>query len=209
MKRLVLALVCAASSAYPQLVSWGVKAGVPFTDFFKTAQTGNTSFVSDTRRYTFGPTIEVNLPFGLGVELDALYRRLNYEASQGSGTQLDPFVRRTVTANAWDFPLLLKWKAGIRPLQLFFTVGPTFRGLSNLSQAGSFFSGSRAEDTPAELENRFNTGFTAGVGARLGNKIALHPEVRYTRWGWDNFKDPLGLLRTNRDQAEFLLGLTF
>jgi opacity protein-like surface antigen len=208
MKRFVFALLFAAPFAYPQLISFGVKAGVPFTDAFKTAQSGDLGYVSDTKRYTVGPTVEVNLPFGLGIELDALYRRLNYEASE-AGTGTDPFVRRTVTANAWDFPLLLKWKAGVRPLQPFFVVGPTFRGLSNLKTAGSFFTGSR-DDDPPELRRDFTTGFTAGVGVRLGNRWALSPEVRYTRWGWDTFRAPQSsFLRSNPDQVEFLLGLTF
>jgi hypothetical protein len=113
-----------------------------------------------------------------------------------------------VTANAWDFPLLLKWKAGLRPLQAFFVVGPTFRGLTNLRQAGSFFTGSR-DDDPPELRRDFTTGFTAGVGVRLGNRFALSPEVRYTRWGWDSFRSAQSFLRSNPDHVEFLLGLTF
>ncbi|HWR52784.1 MAG TPA: porin family protein [Bryobacteraceae bacterium] len=205
MKRFLFSFLLAAPLAFPQLLTWGVKAGVPFTDAFKTAQTGDLGYVSDTRRYTFGGTAEVNLPFGLGVELDLLYRRLNYEAQGTAGGEA---VRRSVTANAWDFPLLLKWKAGIRPLQPFFTVGPTFRGLTNLSQAGTFFNSDRGDD-PIELERKGNTGLTVGIGARLGNQIALSPEVRYTRWGWDNFRDPFSLLRSNRDQVEFLVGVTF
>ncbi len=205
MKRFLFSFLLAAPLAFPQLLTYGFKAGVPFTDAFKTAQTGNLGYVSDTRRYTFGGTAELNLPFGLGVELDLLYHRLNYEAQGAVGGEV---ARRTVTANAWDFPLLLKWKTGIRPLQPFFTVGPTFRGLTNLSQAGTFFNSNRGDD-PVELERKGNTGFTVGMGLRVGNKTAFSPEVRYTRWGWDNFRDPLSLLRSNRDQVEFLVGLTF
>jgi opacity protein-like surface antigen len=205
MKRFLFSFLLAAPFAFPQLLTYGFKAGVPFTDAFKTAQTGNFGYVSDTRRYTLGGTAELNLPFGLGVELDLLYHRLNYEAQGTTGGQA---TQRTVTANAWDFPLLLKWKTGLRPLQPFFTVGPTFRGLTNLSQAGSFFNSDRGGD-PIELERKANTGFTVGMGLRVGNKAAFSPEVRYTRWGWDNFRDPLSLLKSNRDQVEFLVGLTF
>ncbi len=206
MKRLALLFTLTAAAAFPQLVSFGIKAGVPFTDAFDTVQQRDLSYVSDTRRYTFGPMVELNLPFGLAVELDALYKRLSYEAAL-AGTN-EEFLRRTVKGNAWDFPLLLKLRTGMRPLQAYFSVGPTFRTLSNLEQAGSFFSGAR-EDQPLELEHRFTTGFTAGVGLRLGNRTALSPEVRYTRWGWESFRSPQGLLRSNPDQLEFLMGLTF
>ncbi len=207
MRRLAFGLFLSSGFAFPQFLSFGFKAGVPFTDAFKTAQTGSLRYVSDTHRYTFGLTGEVNLPIaGLGVELDALYRRLDFSAN--GATPEGTFTRRTVTSNAWDFPLLLKWRFGVKPLQAFVTIGPTFRGLSNLSQAGNFFTGSPSGNPP-ELQNSFNVAFTAGVGVRLGNKIALSPEVRYTRWGWDNFRDPLSLLHTNRDQVDLLVGLTF
>jgi hypothetical protein len=202
-RRLLLALVIAAPAAFSQLLSVGVKAGVPFTDAFNTGVGALSNFTSEDRRYTFGGTAELNLPFGLGVEFDALYKRLGYQE-----TLVDSGLERSVTANAWDFPVLLKVKTGMRPLQPFFVVGPTFRGLTNLEQAGSFFSGSRS-DAPEELQNEFTTGFTAGAGLRLGGRTALSPEIRYTRWGWRTFRSPAGLLESNQDQLEFLVGLTF
>ena len=38
----------------------------------------------------------------------------------------------------------------------------------------------------------------------------MTPEFRYTRWGSENFRDPVAaLLRTNKNQGDFILGLTF
>src|SRR5579872_7567093 len=66
-------LVGVSASAQP--FSVGLKAGVPLTDFFNTVQNVSTTVPN---RYIIGAEAELRLPFGLGVEVDALYRRLNY-----------------------------------------------------------------------------------------------------------------------------------
>jgi hypothetical protein len=41
-------------------------------------------------------------------------------------------------------------------------------------------------------------------------RVRISPEFRYTRWGGENLRDPISaLLRTNRNQGDFMLGLTF
>ena len=64
---------------------------------------------------------------------------------------------------------------------------------------------------PAEL--RTSTSMGAVVGAGLDVKLLrLHvsPEARYTRWGSQHFRDVVnGLLHSNSNQAEFLVGFTF
>jgi len=49
-----------------------------------------------------------------------------------------------------------------------------------------------------------------GVGLDI-KALLIHvsPEVRYTRWGAQHFVDPNGLLHSNLNQAEFLVGITF
>ncbi len=213
MRKLLLGIFCTTALAFPaDFLSFGVKGGVPLNDAFNTASTGQIRYVTNTKRYAVGPELDINLPLGLGIEIDALYRRLNFESTSN---QVDIFVRRATTANAWDFPLLLKWRLAPGPIKPYFSVGPTFRGLSNLTQrVETFFAPSRPQrsetTTPAELENRFNTGFTIGGGLQLGGpRVKLSPEIRYTRWGWQNFRSVNGLLSTNPDQVEFLVGLTF
>jgi hypothetical protein len=39
--------------------------------------------------------------------------------------------------------------------------------------------------------------------------IHITPEIRYTRWGAKQFIDPNGLLNSNQNQAEFLVGFKF
>ena len=64
-------------------------------------------------RYVLGPELDIGLPFGLGFEVDALYRRQGYQASSFYSGQFDEH------ANSWEFPILLKYKLPfplIRPL---------------------------------------------------------------------------------------------
>jgi len=47
------------------------------------------------------------------------------------------------------------------------------------------------------------------VEFKLGH-VRITPEFRYTRGGSENFRDPVAsLLRTNKNQGDFILGLTF
>ena len=200
-----------AVPARPELLSFGVKGGLPVTDAFTTGRGGPLGFFSGVNRYTVGPTVEFHLPAGLSIEFDALYRRLNY----GSDAVFPTTVTATrVTANSWEFPLLLKGRLGVGPVHPFIAGGASFQHLSDITRIDEFFEGGarRVTETgrPAELQNRFNAGFVIGGGVELrGGGLRLSPEFRYTRWGWDNFRDVGGLLRSNQDQAAFLLGLTF
>ncbi len=200
MNRLVLALPLLSSAAFcGSLFSLGVKGGVPFNDAVKTVTTANLRYVDDSKNYTIGPTLDIHLPFGLGVEADLLYRRIGYTTT-GSALQ------KTTKGNAWDVPLLLKWKMAPGPIQPYLVAGPTFRGLSNLKERLVAFTTSET-DHPTELKNKFNTGITLGGGLLLLRHVS--GELRYTRWGLTNFKDVTGIFKSNPDQFEALVGITF
>lgn len=215
MKRLLVVLLFPMCAAFPSgLFSFGVKGGVPLTDAFDTATTDQFGYISNTERYTVGPELDLNLPFGLGVEVDALYRKLGYDLNSNTGTSA--FSRVTTSADAWDFPLLLKLRLGEGPIKPYVSAGPTFRDLSNLSQIEDFFTRSvlvtstAATTRPAELNNTFTTGFTLGGGVQLGlGVLRISPEIRFTRWGWNTFSDVTGVFRSNPNQVDFLVGITF
>lgn len=73
MKSLILGTFALATLAYPGIISIGVKGGVPLNDAFNAATSGNASYFTNTKRYTIGPELDVNLPLGLAIEFDALY----------------------------------------------------------------------------------------------------------------------------------------
>ncbi len=202
--RQTLLLMACPILMWAQFVSFGVKGGVPLTSAFDTARTGNIAYLSGTKRYLVGPAFELRLPLGLGVELDALYKRLNYESTTAEQTA-------HTTVNSWEFPLLFKLRSSSPGISPYVAAGPSFRHLSGLRQFVSDRFGIFSETAdPAELDNRFSSGFAVGGGLEIGSRFRLAPEIRYTRWAWDNFQSPLlPQFRSSPNQLDFLLGIHF
>jgi opacity protein-like surface antigen len=205
----VCLFIFSAAALAQQPFSAGVKVGVPLTDFINTVQSQNFVYNSSTNRYIVGAMAELRLPFGLGVEFDALYRRLHYN---GSGTLTNILVSSQTTGNAWEFPLLLKYRIPGKIVRPYVEAGAAWDTLSGLKSDISRFSGQvlSSSGSPAELKNSTTTGFVIGAGLDV-HAILLHvsPEIRFTRWGSKHFADVNGLLRSNQNQGEFLLGITF
>jgi len=197
--RLLLFSLLFASTAFAQ-VSIGVKAGLPVTDLFQTGSLPTLQYFTDTHRYTIGPTLEIHLPKNLSLEVDALYKRLDY----GATTFVNP-VSSEATANSFEFPLLVKYRAGEkRVVRPFLDTGVSFHSISGFNQLGNLTN-------PSQLVNNFNGGWVVGGGLDIHILLHIEPELRYTRWFSDNFRDASGGagLQTNRNQVEFLVGFTF
>lgn len=203
-----------AATAFSQPIGVGLKVGLPLTDAFNTASGPSGSYSSDTKRYIIGPQIELRLPAGLGIELDALYTKLNFSSVGGVAGSV---VNAVTDADAWEFPLLLKYKFGganaiaasVRP---FVATGASFRRLTGISQIRNFVTGSpQSTSDPAELRNKNSTGFVIGGGLEIRALfLRISPEVRFTRWGTSNFREGVSnLLETNRNQGQFLVGFHF
>lgn len=209
--RSLLLLLCGAVAAFSQPISIGVKAGVPLTDFVNTVNTGQFNFSSSTNRYLVGLDAELHLPFGLGVEFDALYRHFNYT---GTGNLVDVVTSQRTTGNDWEFPLLAKYRFPSKIVRPFVDAGVAWSTLQGLSQSVTSVvngvTGTSSTGSPAELHNNTVTGFVMGAGLDI-HALLVHisPEVRYTRWGARHFLDPNGGLSSNQNQAEFLVGITF
>ena len=222
--RLLLLSLVGAASALAQPVTFGVRAGMPLTDFISTVQTQRVEgllgifpgFQSNTRPYVFGPSIELRLPAGLGIELDALYRRTNYSGTSVANNGLN-VITTTVTsasANAWEFPLLLKYRFHVPVVKPYVDAGfawDTLAGLrQSIRQTVATITNASTTSTPADLHKKGTSGFVMGAGVDI-HAVVLHlsPEVRYTHWGSPHFEDPAGLVTSNQNQAEFLLGIMF
>lgn len=180
MIRFILLTVLAAP-AWAQSLSVGVRAGVPASDAFEVFP-GRFSFRNLPHRWTAGPTLEVRLPFSLGVTFDALYSRVEYERLDSTGRE---------SGGQWEFPVMLRYRAGVGPVQPFVAGGGSFNTLTGISAPRSNVAG-------------------IVVGAGIEVKIPvirITPELRYTR----RLSDQLDLegLRSNRNQLVFLTGITF
>jgi hypothetical protein len=204
-----------AVTAFPQALSVGIKGGAPIGDAFKIA--GNVSagrnYFQDTKRYTFGPMIDVRLPFGLGIEFDALYKRMEYGYSAASGaSRIDALTK----GRSWEFPLIAKYRGPGPLLSPYLGAGVSFRSLRGLKQfitttvPGVAGSQSSQSGKPEELNESFNKGIVFAGGLDIKPPIVrISPELRYTRWVGQSFRDALKLFGSNQNQLEFLVGLTF
>jgi hypothetical protein len=186
---------------------------VPATSAFDTATTGNTRYLSNTKRYTFGPTVEVGLPLRLAVEVDALYKRLNYDSNSSDLTGL---THRATTGNSWEIPVLLKYRLASGPIRPFISGGISSRHVDGETRIDVFGLPSstvpaRSTSSATELNNSWTAGVVFGGGIDIGlKKLHITPEIRYTRWGTESFRTAASdLLRSNLNQMDFLLGITF
>ena len=196
-------LFLSASSAFCQPFSFGAKLGVPLTDFFSTVESSNFTFNATTDRYIFGPTAELHLPFGLGIEVDALYRHMSYT---GTGL-ISSITGSSVNSGDWEFPVLLKYRFPMKIVRPYLDGGVAWDKLSGLTES---VKDSIANQSPTVVNKNTTAGIVLGGGLDIHVvKIHILPEIRYTRWGSAQFVDPTGLLSSTKNQAEFLLGITF
>ena len=124
-------LIAAASSAFAQHISVGIKAGVPLTNLV-----GNNSgvapccndFPTQTKRYTIGPVVHIRLLLGFGVELAAMYKRFDQRSiaitttgvttNDETGYPITQTAGISAVGHSWEFPVALQYhffKSAIRP----------------------------------------------------------------------------------------------
>jgi opacity protein-like surface antigen len=202
--RSLLLLFVSAGAAFGQgPFSFGVRVGVPLTDAFNTVENSNYTFNATTDRYVVGPTAELHLPFGFGIEVDALYRHMSYTGSGLVGS----ITGSSVNSGDWEFPLLLKYRFPMKIVRPYVDSGVAWDKLSGLTQS---VKDSVVNQSPTVVNQNTTAGFVLGGGIDVHViKIHLMPELRYTRWGSAQFSDPSGLLHSTQNQAEFLVGITF
>jgi opacity protein-like surface antigen len=201
--RPVLLFLLASTSIFAQPFSAGIKGGIPLTDFVDAAGNGTFNYTASTQRYIIGGVAELRLPAGLGVEFDALYRHLSYT---GSGNLVDLFTSSSTTANNWEFPLLLKYRFHFPVVRPYVDAGVAWDTLTGFKQTVNEVTNSELSD----LKKNTTMGFVVGAGVDI-HAIFLHisPEIRFTRWNSAQISDSTGLLHSNQNQGEFLVGITF
>src|SRR5579864_1219511 len=194
--RLLFITMLSALAFGQRPLSVGIKGGVPWTDAFSdTTRHGVdtlTHAFSDSKNYVIGPMVELNLPLGLSIEADALYRPLNLTTVN---TVLPrPALTFVNDINSWEFPILGKYHFLHLPLvKPYAEAGPIFR---HVASDASYLS---------------KKGFALGAGVDF--KLLLlkvTPEIRYSRWGSDTTPSPFfSIVPSKQNQAEFLIGVSF
>ena len=174
-------LVVTMASA--QNIGYGVRGGVPLSDFLEAeSKTGAlTNVVKGRGNVIIGPMLELRLPFGLGIEGNALYRRWDAKGVLDRGS-----------ASTWEFPVYGKVRIPGIVVRPYFGGGLNFQRLGDVSR----FLGGAAVDSSRR-------GFLGAGGVEIKVPyVRIAPELRFTRWGNS------GPLRST-NQIDFLVGLSF
>jgi hypothetical protein len=172
-----------AGMAAAQPVGAGLKVGGILNDVLKVQNFPTFAvFNAEAHRHIIGPYVELRLPFGMAVEVDALYR--NYSFTNAA---------TKASVGSWEFPLLLKHKMLAGPIKPYFEGGLSFNRLSDVAGVS--------------INHLTNYGIVAGGGVELHLLVLkISPEVRYNGWVFRGFD---GLAQSSRNQVSLLVGIGF
>ena len=176
--------VLASGAALAQPFGVGLKLGVPATDAYKLVPIPTFSpFNAKAQPFTFGPYVELRLPGGNSIEVDALRR--SHEFLSAAGME---------TASSWEFPILVKHRIGSQLIKPFFEGGVTLSRLSDVRVVN--------------LSNRGNYGLVVGGGVEFNLLLLkISPELRYSAYAFKTIEHPDATSR--RGQLAVLLGIGF
>ncbi|HSB16424.1 MAG TPA: outer membrane beta-barrel protein [Bryobacteraceae bacterium] len=204
-----LFLVFIAVPCGGQRIGFGVKGGVrPTNDIVGSA-------TSESKRYVAGPMLDVSLPLGLGIEIDALYSRFGYRTATGGFWGSFSSVRR---ANVWEFPILAKYRLPFPLIKPYVSGGYALRRVTGSYNSEGYTvdlsTGNRQWYTQhGSWEPEAGGGAVIGGGVELGGRhFRIAPEVRYTRWSNDiiNAYGSQGYrVNSALNQTQILLGLSW
>lgn len=200
---------------FGQSLSMGVKGGIRAMDDI-TNITGGASgrATSESKRYIVGPMLELGLPLGFGAEFDALYNREGYEASFGDFFG-NSFERER--ANAWQFPLLLKYKLPFPIVKPYVEAGYALGVINgSIDGHGVTIDLGTGQQTPYVIHTGTNWkpshGFAAGSGIQVGfGRLRLSPEIRYTHWNSAAISGGFGSssFQSAQNQLDVLVGISW
>jgi hypothetical protein len=191
---LVVALgILCSGSVCAQRFSLGIVGGGSLTDDFVDQTVESIRTYSTAKDYVVGAMFASALSDSFSVEIDALYRPMNFTSAlvlpDGTLGSVSP-----ATVITWEFPVLAqyKFKVPAPPIRPLVELGPSFRASGNLNGSSPSIYG---VSTGAGMEVPFW-------------KLRATPQLRYTRWAADHVDLPWDA-RTKQDQLELLVGFSF
>lgn len=197
MKSILLGLI-AAGFTFGQTLSFGVIGGAPFTDVVSNGNVNSVTTVVNSSNFTFGPSVQLNLPLGLRLEVDALYRPYGFTLQN---VVLPNLASGSVSASGqeWNFPVLAQYRFHFPVVRPFLEVGPSFQHLTGTGSLVSSLAG------PGHLLHSSDVGIVLGGGVDVKIPfVRLSGELRYTRETVSYFSNI-----SNLNQAEVLVGVHF
>jgi len=181
------------------------------------------------QRVGYGITTQVRLTNRFAVVASPLFRKFGYEMTTivTKGTVATTATATTTTtttttnedtrATFIDVPVAVRFytKSALQPgPRVFFDAGGVMRNVTRI-RTGTNTTGNDGvlicctNTTPATPSHRSVRGAVAGFGVQLIDPVGIRvvPEVRYTRWLADTFN--AYTTRTQRNQIEATISLTF
>jgi hypothetical protein len=157
------------------------------------------SFARPARPFTGGGFLEWRRHPRLSLEGSFLTSRFGHEETTS-------FSRQSLSGYAWEFPLLVKWRAMRTGRGAALTIGggPAWRRAGSVEWISTFNGMSfRIDASPMSRSTR-GFAITSGFETRTG-AVRFRPEVRYCR-----FSRPIydfGSVRSRRESISIILGL--
>ena len=208
-------LLFGASDEFERRVSAGFKVGVPLTQVAETGIPGNEM---QTKRYTFGPVVNVTLIRGVSLELSAIYKRIDQQATattvlgyvvidEENGYSIQEHHRVSTVGRSWEFPIAAQYHFSTHSIRPYVEGGLSFSHLANIFSYPPFAPGV----VGVTFEPTHNTvnrhGFVVGAGAEIKHHfIHLTPGIRYTRYAtlYNRTIPP-----SSTNAVDFLVGFKF
>ena len=194
-----MGLCLSACACYGQSLLLGVTGGARLTGDIA----GNAT--TESKKCLLGPRVELQLPFGLGVEFDALYSREGYST---------PYQSESERANSWEFPILLKYRLAVPVVKPYVEAGYAPRVIN-----GSINGITPGECAPlciAPYPFHTTTDWSASQGLVLGGGVEIgvrslrvSPELRFTRWNNAAIDVAAGGFHSTQDQVDLLVGIAW
>jgi hypothetical protein len=190
-------------------VSVGIKVGAPMTRFLTFDIGGD----AHTKRYTIGPVMDISLKRSFGIEVGAMYKRIDEFSTSATllsivDTDEGPaatyrYDRVSTVGRSWEFPVAGQYHISLHSMRPYLEGGLSYNRLSNI-----YGPWSGSVSPPAQLLPTLNSLNRRGVLFGGGAEIKLHmihvtPGLRYTHYS----KGEKFLLAPN--SVDFLVGFTF
>jgi opacity protein-like surface antigen len=218
-------LLITPTSAGAQTISVGIRSYAQMTDTVVPDQFSNFSGLSPSSHpYSIGPTVEVGLPRGFAIQLDAIRSRLEYSQQFSTVSHSNFFAQDTkdhTAGHSWQFPLIAKKYIRTRTMfRPYPEVGVSVQHVDAITNFVATTTGTLCQPTPincgttvstgtfrpTELARKWSSGIVLGGGVDVRwHHFHIQPELRYTSWLQSAFT---GSVQSNQHAAEALIGVT-
>jgi len=200
----ILAGFCISMASYGQSITIGIKGGARLTkDLHESV-----GMVSESRSYTIGPTVDIGLWRGFGMEFDVLYKRVG---KSEVGRFLGTYSWSRDRSNSFEFPILAKYRLSSKQPGPYFSGGYAFRQISGsgtVNWINAYYGPPQFGEGPYTPHYGNSSGLVVGGGVEFGLcHMKVSPEFRYTRWFNGGLRSTYDYTISAQNQAEILVGI--